>query len=165
MTKDTKKVKPESTRAQVWQLWHSTGYLMGKYADNVLTKEVGISYQQFTVLMATSFISSTPTATDLASKLDRNPNTLSTILDRMEKAGLVKKLRDLPDRRLVRVVMTGKGKEKYAAGLKASQAVIEKLTSSFAEEELQTFVSLIGKLQKATYAELDSFKAAKSLKK
>ncbi|MDD5289036.1 MAG: MarR family transcriptional regulator [Dehalococcoidales bacterium] len=160
MKSDSKKMSKD-IRHQLWSRWHRTGYLMAKYADNILLRDAGISYQQFTVLMAMDYIANSPTATDLASRLDRNTNTLSTILDRMEKAGLVKKLRDLPDRRLVRAVMTEEGKEKYAAALKIALKVVGKLTKTFSEEELQTFVSLIDRLRKATNEELDAFKTAK----
>jgi len=48
-------------------------------------------------------------ATLLSRILERNPNTLSTILDCMEKDGLVIKTRDTTDRRIVYPEMTAKG--------------------------------------------------------
>src|SRR4030042_749606 len=90
-------------------------------------------------------------ATQIAELLDRNPNTLSTILDRMEKNGLVKKVRDKQDRRFVRIVMTKKGTNKLEKTIESGHVIIEKLAASFSEEELKTFASLIQKLLEQTY--------------
>jgi DNA-binding MarR family transcriptional regulator len=47
--------------------------------------------------------------TDLASILERSPNSISMLVDRMVKAGLVRRTRDKKDRRVVFVSMTDKG--------------------------------------------------------
>jgi DNA-binding MarR family transcriptional regulator len=100
------------------------------------------------------------TATALAEQLTRNPNTLSTILDRMERGGLVKKERDTVDRRLVRVTMTPEGKKKLAECVQVGWKVIEKLTARFSDDELKDAVRLITKLKDAAAEELAADKSA-----
>ncbi|MDP2918671.1 MAG: MarR family winged helix-turn-helix transcriptional regulator [Dehalococcoidia bacterium] len=151
--KEIKKL-PQEPRQKVWILFRHTNDLISKYFDDTLTEEKGISYQQFMVLLAMALTGCNATATVLSDQLDRNPNTLSTILDRMQKNGLVKKLRDIPDRRNVRVVMTAKGKARFGEGLKVSVGIIKKLTAAFTDDELETFASLISKLEKATSDEM-----------
>jgi DNA-binding MarR family transcriptional regulator len=148
-------------RHKVWELLHHTNALLIKYADVKLLKERGISYQQFMVLLMMDRIGVAATATQIAKLLDKNNNTLSTILDRMEKSRLVKKVRDKQDRRFVRIAMTKKGKNKLEKAIESGQAIIEKLASSFSEEELQTFASLIEKLLKQTYEVLVPRKVVK----
>ena len=56
----------------------------------------------------------TANATEMAKLLDKNTNTISTLLDRMERNGLVKKDRDTQDRRMVFAIMTPKGQKRLA---------------------------------------------------
>lgn len=81
------------------------------------------------------------------------------ILDRMEKRGLVKKVRDLPHRRLVRLAMTKKGKEKLGESTKVGWGVTGRLMSSFSEEDLHTFAGLLEKLRERAFEELYPGKA------
>ncbi|HEX9896681.1 MAG TPA: MarR family transcriptional regulator [Dehalococcoidales bacterium] len=148
---------------KVWELLQHTNALLLKYADVKLIKERGISYQQFMVLYMMDRIGKSAGATQIAELLARSPNTLSTILDRMEKGRLVKKVRDAQDRRFVRLVMTKKGKNKLEKAIESGQAIIEQLAASFSEEELQTFATLIEKLLKQTYEVLVPRKVAKRM--
>jgi len=141
---------------RVWMNWYHTSSLITKYADDRLSKIRGLSFQQYLVLVIIKKIGTNATATEIAKYLDKNTNTLSTILDRMEKKGLVKKVRDTQDRRLVWAVITEKGKEKLAVTNKTGWVAFQKLTSTFSTKELETFDKLIGKLLKTTTAELDS---------
>lgn len=149
---------------KVWELLHHTNALLIKYADVKLLEERGISYQQFMVLYMMDRIGTGASATQIAELLNRNPNTLSTILDRMEKNGLVKKVRDKQDRRFVRIVMTKKGTNKLEKTIESGHVIIEKLAASFSEEELKTFASLIQKLLEQTYEVLVPQKVTKKLK-
>jgi DNA-binding MarR family transcriptional regulator len=151
-------------RHKVWELLHHTNALLIKYADVKLLEERGISYQQFMVLYMMDRTGTSASATQIAELLDRNPNTLSTILDRMEKNGLVKKVRDKKDRRFVRIVMTKNGKNKLEKTIESGQAIIEKLATPFSEEELKTFAALIEKLLNQTYEVLVPRKVTKQLK-
>jgi DNA-binding MarR family transcriptional regulator len=73
------------------------------------------------------------------------------IFDRMAEAGLVKRARDMKDRRQVRIIMTQKGKNQLKKAAELGTRVIEQLAEPFSEEELQTFVSLTDKLQAQTF--------------
>ena len=106
------------------------------------------SYEKFLVLLLISSIGKEANATGLSRLLDRNPNTLSTILDRMEKDGLVKKTRDTTDRRLVYVAMTEKGKKIVKAAKLTGDKLIEKFTGIFTPEERQTIQAFTTKLDK-----------------
>jgi len=134
---------------KVWDLWHITSVLMEKHAEDTLAP-LNISYPQFLVLYVLNRSGKAATATDLAKQLGRNPNALSMILDRMEKNGLVRKVRNLPDRRLVRVAMTKEGREMLTTTFEATQNMIEKMFAAFSDEELETLSNLITKLQKDT---------------
>jgi len=103
-------------------------------------------------------------ATELGKFLNKSTNTLSTILDRMEKKGLLKKTRDKRDRRLVWAVMTPMGREKLAATTNASLVVFQKLAACFSKEELVQFDTLLEKLIKNTDQLVNPHKRAKKRK-
>ena len=133
---------------RVWINWYHAGGLVTKYADSGLIKMRGLSYQQFLVLIVMKKLGETANATEMAKLLDKNTNTLSTILDRMEEKGLVKKIRDTQDRRLVWAIMTPKGKDKLAFSTKGALVLFEKLTSVFSKEEMAQFDKLLEKFVK-----------------
>ena len=58
----------------------------------------------------------TPAA--LSRHIIRQPHTVSALVDRMARRGLVKKVKDLDRKNLVRVVMTEKGKKTYELSTK-----------------------------------------------
>jgi DNA-binding MarR family transcriptional regulator len=53
------------------------------------------------------------TPAEIARRLVREPHSVSGLLSRMEKQGLIKRVKDLPRRNMIRVVMTKKGEEAY----------------------------------------------------
>jgi Transcriptional regulators len=92
----------------------------------------------------------TANATEMAKLLDKNTNTISTLLDRMERNGLVKKVRDTQDRRMVFAIMTPKGQKRLAVSIKASSVIFEKLAEGLSKEEMYEFNTLLEKLMKNT---------------
>ncbi|MFC1924158.1 MarR family winged helix-turn-helix transcriptional regulator [Chloroflexota bacterium] len=139
---------------KVFVLLYETSDLLLKSEDAVYA-EFGLSQQQYLVLLAIES-SSDPFVRiiDVAQRLKRNSNSISMIIDRMGKSGLVERIRDLPDRRSVHLVLTDKGKEKLYQASKVGWRLTERLTSSFSVEELETFVRLLEKLREKSFGEL-----------
>ena len=134
----------------IWINWYHANRLVAIYSDRNLIKVRGIPYEQFLVLGLMKILGKNANATEMGILLNKNTNSLSTILDRMEKKGLLKKTRDKRDRRLVWAVMTPMGREKLAATTNASLAVFQKLSSCFSKEELVQFDLLLEILIKNT---------------
>jgi DNA-binding MarR family transcriptional regulator len=95
------------------------------------------------------------TITDLAPVLYHNVNTVSSMIDRMEKKGLVEKVRDLADRRAIRLKITPEGGEVFSNASRPSRELIKRLFSVFSDEELVTLISLMEKLKTKIREELD----------
>lgn len=53
-----------------------------------------------------------PTLADLAREVELSPATITGIVDRLQRAGLVERLRSQADRRKIRVVLTAAGRER-----------------------------------------------------
>jgi len=125
-----------------WLLLHQTYNLILKCEDHVFNK-YEISTEQHAVLMAIKYIKSPVTPTAVARWLDRNPNSISLIVDRMSRAGLVRGVRDLRDRRAVRLVMTGKGKAIFDQATVAGWRLIQDILKSMEDEDIHTLIRLL----------------------
>lgn len=133
-----------------WSTFHMTYQSVWKCAEEVCAK-FGYSQQQYSVLRAMKDMSGTITPTTIANWLDRNPNSITLILDRMEKGGLVKRIRDLKDRRSVRLKITPKGEKMYKYADKPAYELSKEVLSAFTKEELITFMELLQKMREKTF--------------
>jgi DNA-binding MarR family transcriptional regulator len=106
---------------------------------------VKISLVQAMVLYALNISSEPLTPGKLAKMLYREPHSMSALIGRMEKQGLVKTKHDLVPKNLVRVVITPKGEEVFQRQ-RSANAVIN-LTSRLAKEERETPISCADKLR------------------
>jgi DNA-binding MarR family transcriptional regulator len=84
----------------------------------------------------------TPAA--LARHIIRQPHTVSALVDRMARRGLVKKVKDLDRKNLVRVVMTEKGKKTY--DLSTKRGPIHRIFNSMSAPEKKEFRQHLEKL-------------------
>ena len=79
---------------KAWILLRQTYIAVSKCEEAAFAK-VGITLQQYKVLMAIKYINDPVMPTDVARWLDRNSNSITLIIDRMEKDGLVERVRNL----------------------------------------------------------------------
>ncbi len=68
---------------------------------------------------------------------------VTRLLDRLEQRGLVTRLRDAEDRRIVRARITEKGLDLLAAMDEPVGRMLERLLGNLGQERLRTFVSLL----------------------
>ena len=76
-------------------------------------KQYGISPGQAMVLFVIKAIGDKATPAEIARWILQKPHSVSELVSRMEKQGLVRKVKDLDRKNLVRVVLTEKGREAY----------------------------------------------------
>ena len=131
----------ESTVLRLWLLLRRVGDQLGICEDLVHSK-YGLTTEQFGVLA--SLKSRGPLRPiDLASMLERSPNTISMLVDRMVKAGLVRRTRDRKDRRAVFVSMTDKGREAVNPAAPAGWEFIHELLSPLSYDEQRALASML----------------------
>lgn len=150
----TTQANSASMRQAVWHLMHHSIGLVIKAEESAFTKNAGISHQQFLILMTIESSEPPVTETDIAKQLLHNLNSISMILDRMEKQKLVSKERSKVDRRVVYVKTTAKGKRKLAAGLKVGGLLAERFSSSFTDSEARAGMKMLEKLRAQAMKEL-----------
>ena len=92
----------------LWVLIRQTRDAIIKSRKNEL-RRYGISSIQAGVLFTIQAIGNEATPAEISRRLIREPHSISGLLSRMEKRGLVKKTKDLTRKNLVRVSLTKKG--------------------------------------------------------
>ncbi|MCA9831196.1 MAG: MarR family transcriptional regulator [Dehalococcoidia bacterium] len=76
--------------------------------DQRLTREHDVTFVQAVTLLAIESFEQ-PQPHLVAQYLSQQSQTVTGVLDRIERAGLIERLRDMSDRRAVRLVLTEKG--------------------------------------------------------
>jgi DNA-binding MarR family transcriptional regulator len=131
----------ESTVLRLWLLLPRVSDALALCQDLVFSK-YGITTEQWRVLVCIK--SRGPLRLiDLASMIERSPNSMSMIVDRMVKAGLVRRTRDRKDRRTVFVSMTDKGKEAVEPAAPAGWEFIHKVLSPLSYDDQRALASML----------------------
>lgn len=76
-----------------------------------LLKDAGLTYPQYLVMLVLWQEENSKTIKDIGSILELDSGTLSPLLKRMEKQGLLKRIRSSTDERSVSIELTAHGKE------------------------------------------------------
>jgi len=138
-----------------WVLLRQTYNLVLKCEDRVFS-EYELTTEQHAVLMAIKHISGPVRITDIARWLDRSVNSVSMIIDRMVKAGLVRRARDRKDRRTVFVTMTSQAEKAYVLASVAGWGLMQEILSPLSDEDKRTLIRLLEMLRDKTYDYLGS---------
>jgi DNA-binding MarR family transcriptional regulator len=136
----------ENTVLRVWLLMHRVRDMLVLCEDSVFVK-YGLTTEQFGVLAAVKSRGGSLRPTDLALILERSPNSISMIVDRMVKAGLVKRARDRRDRRVVNVSLTSKGENALKPATPAGWDFIQKILSPLSDKDKQILASLLERVK------------------
>jgi MarR family transcriptional regulator, organic hydroperoxide resistance regulator len=136
---------------QLWTLLNRTHHAMWRAREKELAG-MDISMIQSGVLFVVSNIDEPVTPAMLSRYLYREPHTISGLLSRMEKQGLVKRVRDLKRKNQVRVELTQKGKKAYEQQSKAG--VVNKIVTNLSPEERANLSVYLEKLRTSALTEL-----------
>ena len=128
----------------LWMMLHQARDAIFKLREKELRK-FDISTPKAEILFTIEAIGYRATPTEISRRLLREFHSISSILSRMEKQGLIKKVNDLDRKNLVRVCLTDKGKHVYNEASK--RETILKILSCLPETERQQMASSLRKLR------------------
>jgi DNA-binding MarR family transcriptional regulator len=127
---------------KLWRQCYQTYTLLKKCEDQVFG-EHGLTTEQGAVLGAIDYFGGSMKITDIAQWLERSTNSVSMQVDRMVKAGLVRRARSTDDRREVRVTNTSKGRDALKPANLAGLEAVQKILSPLSHEDRLTLLSLL----------------------
>lgn len=142
----------------LWALYHNTSDALMEVRSKEM-ENFGLTHIEHRLLLAIPLINNTTgkkvTASDLSRWLCRKQSSISELLTRMEKKGLVKR-ESHPSNKKVRIIqLTDKGKKLKEKGYKEGMPIVNKSISSLSEEEQHQLWVIAGKLRRAAFKEMD----------
>ncbi|MCJ7743032.1 MAG: MarR family transcriptional regulator [Dehalococcoidales bacterium] len=125
-------VNPEHTTTRVFILFVQTADAVLKYADASFYK-AGLSVIKFIVLRVLAANGGTMTPSEIAEWTLRERHSITTLVDRMRKDGLVKTEPHSMDKRSINVTLTDKGREVLSQAAPAAQEIVNQAMLSIGE--------------------------------
>jgi DNA-binding MarR family transcriptional regulator len=142
------KANLESTELELrlWRQMYQTYTLLKKCEDQIFEQH-RLTTEQYGILISIGYLGEPARVTDIARWLERSTNSISMIVDRMVKAGLVKRVRDKGDRREVHVFITSKGEQGLGPATRSSLEVVQKILSPLSHKDRLTLLNLLGTMK------------------
>ena len=131
----------ENTVLRLWLLLRRVGDALALCQDSVFSK-YGLTTEQFGALTSIKSRGSLRPS-DLASILERTPNSMSMLIDRMVKAGLIRRTRDRKDRRVVTVSLTSKGETAVEPAIPAGWEFIHQILSPLSYDDQRALAGML----------------------
>jgi DNA-binding MarR family transcriptional regulator len=125
-----------------WSLLHRVRDVLMRCEDERFGP-CGITSEQYGVLVTLKYMGGSGRPVDIARWSGRAPNSVSMLIDRMVKAGLIRRTRDRKDRRAVHVTMTSKAESALGPATRDGLEFIQDVMSPLMDEELSTLVQLL----------------------
>lgn len=117
-------------------------------------RPVGVSPVQFRALSLTRLLPPPVTPSVLALHLALDSRTVSDLVSRLEVCGWVRRVRDLPDRRAVRLELTEEGEHMLSASWGPAMAISDEVWSDVSIEELQPVLRVLRRVRDAALEKL-----------
>jgi DNA-binding MarR family transcriptional regulator len=136
--------KPVDEDHNLWVLLNQVTTLAVNARDTELIED-GTTAMQAGVLGIINNVGDATTPAEISRWLLRKPATISGLLDRMEKAGLVERVKDMPRKNWVRIKMTKKGQQTYKQSLKRKS--IHQIMGGLSAAEREQLNSILLKLR------------------
>ena len=149
MSKDILKESDHRLCTLIWQ----TRDALYKARQNEL-RQFGVTISEAAVLFFVSTIGPKVTPMKISQWLFREPQSVSELINRMYKKGLVEKTKDLKKKNMVRVSLTEKGKDIYKHTVK-TRFVIKDILNCLSEEEKQKLGGLLDKVRNCAIEDLN----------
>ena len=130
---------------------NQTGNLLKKSRNRQLS-EYGLSSAWAAILFVVHAKRGKATTADILQWLGVEPHTISGLLGKMEKSGLLKKERDLPRKNRYRIVLTEKGEQAYQNTTKRTP--INRILSCLSKEQQRQLLSLLETIRNRAIEEL-----------
>ncbi len=140
---------------ELWVLLSQVRDAMFKARENELST-VGITLMQAAALFIIKAIDGPAIPAEIARWLYREHHTVSALLNRMEKDGLVRKKRGSPRKNTISVELTKKGEEAYIHSRELVS--IHNIMSGLADVEKDNFRGQLEQLRKRALMELKNNK-------
>jgi MarR family multiple antibiotic resistance transcriptional regulator len=142
--------RPRVMAARLLNHAYSVSYRLSEHR----LRPYGISPVQFRALTLVRLLPPPVTPSLLALHLALDSRTVSDLVSRLEQSGWVRRVRDLPDRRAVRLELTGEGERVLEKTWRAAIAALEDVWSAVDHAELKPVLRVLRRVRDACLEKL-----------
>ena len=135
----------------LYQVFDQARHLTYRAREKELQR-YNLTPEQAQVLLIIQAIEDRATPVEISRLILREPHSVSAMVDRMEKKGLVVKVKDLKAKNMIRVAITDKGREAYEITTK--RGPIRSIMSALDEDERRQFSQYLEKIMEKASEEL-----------
>jgi MarR family transcriptional regulator, 2-MHQ and catechol-resistance regulon repressor len=125
-----------------WSLLHRVRDVLQRCEEEKYG-QYGLTPEQYGVLVTIKYVGQSARITDIARWSARSPNSVSMIVDRMVKIGLVKRVRDKHDRRVVFVSVAPKGEKALGPATTEGLGLIQTVMKPLMDDDLAALIKLL----------------------
>jgi DNA-binding MarR family transcriptional regulator len=136
-----------------WSTFNQAYWVVIRVAEAEL-RALDLTMIQAAVLYWVKTSKEPPTPADLSRLLFRRPHTVSDLLNRMEKQGLVRRKRDAKRKNVSRILLTDKGEEAFKR--QREVGAVARILSELTPEESEILLAALDKLRQKAIEELKS---------
>lgn len=144
----------EDLSVKLWRMLYQA-YTRFKNGMDQILAEHGLTMEQYLVLATVKYHDSPIRITDIAHWLERSTNSITMIVDRMVKAGLLRRVRDRSDRRTVNVFLTSKAENALKPANPAAWEFMQQGMSPLSSADKNAFASLLKMINRKLLAYLN----------
>jgi len=141
----TQSIDVTPASAAVWRQLYLTYSTIFKAIERAIAP-TGVTLPQALALATIKAGPGPITPSRLAHYLTQETQSVTGLIDRMEKQDWVRRVRDLPDRRAIRLELTAAGEAKLAETLGPSSDTTARMFEALAGGELATLSTLLDKV-------------------
>ncbi len=137
-----------SDEVRAWREIMPVHSLVVAHSDERLQRELGLSSEWYEALVEISFAGGAMRMNEFARETTLTKSGATRFVDRLEKAGLVKRTSCAADRRVSQLSLTAKGRRiQQAADPHVLAALDEVFTSRISESEARTMLTALHRVQ------------------
>jgi len=135
-------------------LFVQTAYAVLKYGDAYFYRKARLSVTKFIVLQALG-INGTMTLSEIAEWTHRERHNITTLVERLKRAGLVTARRGSRDKRFVNVMLTDKGREVVSQATPVARDIVDQVMLSISEGDAGLLEKLLRVLRQNAHDGLE----------
>ena len=138
---------PSPERLRCWRLFFESALALQNVLDTELEHQTGITLRWYDVLVHLEESPPGIPMSELAARILHSKSGFTRVVDRMEQAGLVRRVRPENDRRTVLVVLTDKGTETMERARRYHRDGIERhFSQHLTDNETKTLTGALEKV-------------------
>jgi DNA-binding MarR family transcriptional regulator len=137
-------------RLQVYLQIHQTVDSLIKYETKIF-RSIGLTPQMFEIIRVIKNLPAPVIEHDIAYYVDRSTTRITIVLDRMERKGLVERVRVPKDRRVIKIIITPKADKAYKKGYVLASTLISEILVNLTTTEIQSFNLILEKILDNTF--------------